>query len=984
MAKSYFLLLFIIVFLNLSAQENGGPYTPDNNTVLLMHFENNANNSASVGNNGIIHGSGISYETSLSNHGKCIRIDNSTSSKQSWIEVPFYNDLNFSTGFAIECWFKINSWGQNHTEYPIILRKGDNWPADYEITFSSASNSMQANANCVDDAHPRGTDAGSVQNTLEAGKWYHMAIYFEIQQKHLYLLIRDENYREIFASRGYVPTALFNSNKKLYIGFGNNSNTYFDGWIDELRISKTYRKYRDDVVSAINYAELKDEVQPLLRDKWKVYMDPLRKFFPIDQSTGIIHKGNSCGMTMMTRLVHFWEHPRFPIGQLDFWTDSVHWNVNYDSSDYLYDLMPNTFSANPSIEEYGPSSHLSVEVGTSSKYYHDGMSGMPKALKDYFHYSDSARMIFRDEYSKQEWIDIFKNEISHGRPIMIGGLEERYWNGGAGHFYVCDGYDKNDLFHTDISMGDDEFWIDIDSFPYGMNQDVIIYIFPEWEGKELTLTYPQGGEYLEKKDELIIQWTSSSITNLLLEFSSDSGRTWNKIAENIHASSGSYSWTIPDHASENYKVRLSDMLNPNVYRRSKVFQVYNQKTISFNYPKSNTYFESATEQPIYWQSEGIQAFKLEYYCHSSGWETIADSVLANKGLFVFDCPEIQADEVYLKATDISDNSAVFYSDTFRFMPASLVGGVYKKNNKNILDLHFEENISNAAETTCLPYENQNYGSYAENYDLHLGKAFRIDNSVNSDFHCIRIPHTTELNLGSNWTVESWVKINSLGTKKLEYPILIDKGQSFGIWLDGKGNGFGAQVKFSNNEEISFFQNKQLQLNKWYHVAMVSDSSSGKIKFYVHNDHRKLMFEDFRAFPAGSSGLINHSNHDVFIGGVDGGSNIQFDGWFDELRIGNYAVDFSELVSKTRTAVINNDLRIYPNPVDMNSRVHFKINTTSPVHLSIYNMNGQLISTVIKESLVQGTYYISAASLAGDTAETKIKISVVRSLKLRTA
>ncbi|MBT7040287.1 MAG: T9SS type A sorting domain-containing protein, partial [Bacteroidetes bacterium] len=405
---------------------------------------------------------------------------------------------------------------------------------------------------------------------------------------------------------------------------------------------------------------------------------------------------------------------------------------------------------------------------------------------------------------------------------------------------------------------------------------------------------------------------------------------------------------------------------------------------SFNYPKSNTYFESATEQPIYWQSEGIKAFKLAYYCHSSGWETIADSVLANKGLFVFDCPEIQADEVYLKATDISDNSAVFYSDTFRFMPASLVGGVYKKNNKSILHLHFEENISNAAETTCLPYENQNYGRYAENYDLHLGKAFRIDNSVNSDFHCIRIPHTSALNLGSNWTVETWVKINSLGTKKLEYPILIDKGQSFGIWLDGKGNGFGAQVKFSNNEEISFFQNKQLQLNKWYHVAMVSDSSSGKIKFYVHNDHRKLMFEDFRAFPAGSSGLINHSNHDVFIGGVDGGSNIQFDGWFDELRIGNYAVDFSELVSKTRTAVINNDLRIYPNPVDMNSRVHFKINTTSPVHLSIYNMNGQLISTVIKESLVQGTYYISAASLAGDTAETKIKISVVRSLKLRTA
>ena len=143
--KLYILLTTLLVSISSVAQENGGPYTSDANTVLLMHFEDNVENSASVGVNGIVHGSGVSYETSVDGHGKCIRIDNSTAGNQSWIELPFYNDLNFTEEFSIECWFKINSWGEAHTNFPILIKKGESWPADYDIVLQPAGNGLQAN-----------------------------------------------------------------------------------------------------------------------------------------------------------------------------------------------------------------------------------------------------------------------------------------------------------------------------------------------------------------------------------------------------------------------------------------------------------------------------------------------------------------------------------------------------------------------------------------------------------------------------------------------------------------------------------------------------------------------------------------------------------------------------------------------------------------------------------------------------------------------
>lgn len=275
-------------------------------------------------------------------------------------------------------------------------------------------------------------------------------------------------------------------------------------------------------------------------------------------------------------------------------------------------------------------------------------------------------------------------------------MAKKYWNGGAGHFYVCDGYNSDDKFHTDISMGDEEFWVDIDEFPYGMNQDIVIFIEPDWNGKTLMLNYPKGDEYLQKSTQVEINWSSANINSVLIEYTSDGGNTYQTIAENIDASLGKYTWTIPDISSKEYKVRISDTNDGNIYRRCKTFNVFNEQKIAFEYPITNTYFQAKTNQPIYWQSEGIEAFKLEYSTNNKDWSLLCDSITSASGVYNCTIPAIENEEVGLKATNLINGEIVFKSETFRVLPDGLVGGVYKENENNILLMHFEEDVLNAA------------------------------------------------------------------------------------------------------------------------------------------------------------------------------------------------------------------------------------------------------------------------------------------------
>lgn len=70
-----------------------------------------------------------------------------------------------------------------------------------------------------------------------------------------------------------------------------------------------------------------------------------------------------------------------------------------------------------------------------------------------------------------------------------------------------------------------------------------------------------------------ITWTSANIDDVKLEFSPDNGVNWTTIVASTPASTGSFSWTIPEIPSTTCMVRVSNVLNAAMNSLSGVFAI---------------------------------------------------------------------------------------------------------------------------------------------------------------------------------------------------------------------------------------------------------------------------------------------------------------------------------------------------------------------------------------------------------------------------
>lgn len=942
MKKYLVFTLGLFIAFNLTALESGGPYTADTNTVFLMHFEDNVINSASGGQDGVIYGD-VTFEASRDGLGKCARINNLLSSSESAIIVPFYEELNFSDEFSIEFWFKIDSWDADHNNKPRLLRKYSSGLADYELLLSKEHAVLQANVDCIDETDYTRDISTRTNDIIETDKWYHIAIYFNYFQHYLYLILRDENYEELVASRSYTFTRPNNTSGLLKIGCGNYSNSFFDGCIDEIRISKCVREYRDDIISDINETSFADSIPPLLKDKWKVYQPPFNAYYPLNSVSGKQYAGADCGETAMLRIIHYWEYPRFPEGYLDYTADNYHWTADYNNAEYRYDQMPYVFAASPEEDDYRAAATLAMHIAAPKNYYLIGYNGrnpyMPGIFEKYFLFDTNTRFVFREEYSKDEWIKIFKNELNNGRPILLCGNEERFDNGGvAGHFYICDAY-KGDKFHTDLSIGSTEYWVDIDDFPYGNNQEALIFARPAWEGRSLTLDYPKGDEYFRKGSAIDISWSCENITSVMLEYSTDAGKTWQLIADNIPAANAAYSWTLPDITSSDYKIRVSNKDDMNIYERSGKFNVFNELSFDFQYPLAGNCFQAGCVQPLYWTSEGIPMVRFEYSTDQSNWTLLKDSIACSSGMTRCIMPDVNSGQVTLRAVDLNDQDNIFNSDMFSISNQAPIGGAYKKEDNAIVLMHFDGDLSNLCTEPQAGYSTGE--NYSENYELSLGKAFLIDNGPDASYNCLTIPDCDGLDLGNQWSLNFWIKYRNYGTDKTKYPFIFNKDGVMTLGLRGSGY-IKADLTFASTQALSISQSAPLLPNAWYHIELDSDADAQTVSMQIHDATRNLVFEQSKAFPSGSSGILASTDNDIHIGGVDMGSNIQFDGWIDELMITKGEASGSAIASIPEFMT----LRSYPNPFNNSCTFEYDLPRSSLVNLDIIDLNGRVVMRLV--------------------------------------
>ena len=232
----------------------GGPYETDSGTVLLMHFDGNLNNASSLSGAGIGHGSLYYIPNNIPGMGQCLRIDNDSQSDSSYVMVPDTAELDLTGDWTIEGWINVFTFGEGATDWRwvprLCIKTGDEvfWRPNYFVEMWGNNRMFSCGYHTADQtAWPQ---VNTPNNTMQPGKWFHLTFIRDTSRHILVQVVHNEK-REliVFAVKDYntfeapKDTPPITTKQPLYIGFaGGGTDSWLDGFVDEIRISKVVRE----------------------------------------------------------------------------------------------------------------------------------------------------------------------------------------------------------------------------------------------------------------------------------------------------------------------------------------------------------------------------------------------------------------------------------------------------------------------------------------------------------------------------------------------------------------------------------------------------------------------------------------------------------------------------------------------------------------------------------------------------------------------
>ena len=235
--------------------ELGGPYTPDENTVLLLHFDGTLDNDAAETADG--EWQGTADPAYIDNNplglGQALRVDNDSQSDSSFVTIADHEALDLEGDWTIEGWINVFTFGQTSTDWRwvprLVIKPGDEvfWRPNYWIEmwgdqrfFSSGYHAASGNA------WPQSNTATEV---VQPGQWYHITFIRDTEENVIAQLVHNAA-RELvaFSSYRYDPITeappMLNS-MPVHIGYagGGSTDSWLDGFVDEVRISNVVRDF---------------------------------------------------------------------------------------------------------------------------------------------------------------------------------------------------------------------------------------------------------------------------------------------------------------------------------------------------------------------------------------------------------------------------------------------------------------------------------------------------------------------------------------------------------------------------------------------------------------------------------------------------------------------------------------------------------------------------------------------------------------------
>lgn len=134
--------------------------------------------------------------------------------------------------------------------------------------------------------------------------------------------------------------------------------------------------------------------------------------------------------------------------------------------------------------------------------------------------------------------------------------------------------------------------------------------------RKITVTYPNGGEVMQKGKTNTITWTSENIDQVKIEYY-DFNNNWIEIASGIDAAVGKFDWQIPEEISINGKIRIVSMNNPLINDENDAS--FGTRILKIISPNGGERWGWLTSQKIEWyDSDKNRSGKLIEYSSDNG------------------------------------------------------------------------------------------------------------------------------------------------------------------------------------------------------------------------------------------------------------------------------------------------------------------------------------------------------------------------------
>ena len=175
----------------------------------------------------------------------------------------------------------------------------------------------------------------------------------------------------------------------------------------------------------------------------------------------------------------------------------------------------------------------------------------------------------------------------------------------------------------------------------------------------LTVNSPNGGESWDVGSSHSITWTSISVDNVKIEYSTNNGTNWITIIASTSASAGSYNWTVPDTASTNCKVQISDVTNALIVDQSDNVFTINvpvTPTINVTSPNGGENWDVGATDTIKWTSNNVINVKIDYSTNNgTDWINIVPSTPSD-GSYSWTIPNTPSTNCKVQISDVSNTT----------------------------------------------------------------------------------------------------------------------------------------------------------------------------------------------------------------------------------------------------------------------------------------------------------------------------------------